>query len=90
MNLYLGMNRALKHTIYGIRSALMARVRAMRAFARNARVRARARARHAIARARARNNVIIIARARARNAIARVETSYCARLSCPNVIKLCA
>ena len=24
MNLYLGMNRALKHTIYGIRSALMA------------------------------------------------------------------
>ena len=23
MNLYLGMNRALKHTIYGIRSALM-------------------------------------------------------------------
>ena len=71
MNLYLGMNRALKHTIYGIRSALMARVRAMRAFARNARVRARARARHAIARARARN-VIIIARARARAMPSRV------------------
>ena len=26
MNLYLGMNRALKHTIYGIRSALMSTI----------------------------------------------------------------